>query len=358
MKDRELPASSSTVINGFHTPPPLAPDVARLDAISAALVSAAMLSAWSEPETDDALTNRLRIIYDDEQTASSALQAAYAHQYLERTAEDALLTPDGAAALELRLGARKVSGEAEALKALAGLTLGVKPTDRKKMAALSRSGAMESAAIAKLYGFGLGDTPSRSAVRFALAQHLLIGQFPYYASHLAKASARDARPNTLITALIMGHIGGSHTSLMEAETHMLSNALGAKTRTKTELAAALICAASAPQLRSQRESTRIPAKQTGVEDFANTVRRIAKAMETKPYAGRVAIAQVYDAGVAQDLAFGALDEFKKRVADACRAGYLDLERYDIAGPLDASLRERSRTPFGRDERHFIVNQWI
>lgn len=353
-----MPANSSPVVNGFHAPPALAPDVARLQAVPAELVSAALASAFNEPETDAALTNRLCVIYDDEQTGSNALQAAYSHQYLMQTDEGAVLTPTGKSALESRLGARKASGEAEALKVLAMLTLGVKPTDKKKTAALSRAGAMESAAIARLYGFGLGDTPSRSAVRFALAQRLLIGQFPDYASHLAKASARDVRPNTLITALIMGHIGGSHTSLTEAETHMLSNALSAKIRTKTDLATALIRAASAPQLRPQRDNARMAPKQPSVEDFANAVRRIAKAMETKPYAGRVAIAQVYDAGVAQGLAFGALDEFKKRVADACRAGHLDLERYDIAGPLDASLRERSRTPFGRDERHFIVNQWI
>jgi len=72
----------------------------------------------------------------------------------------------------------------------------------------------------------------------------------------------------------------------------------------------------------------------------------------------VASAQVYDAGTMRGLNFGPLDEFKARIAESCRAGLLDLERYDIAGPMDSSLRDRSRTVFGRDERHFIVNEWI
>jgi hypothetical protein len=78
---------------------------------------------------------------------------------------------------------------------------------------------------------------------------------------------------------------------------------------------------------------------------------------TKPYAGRVAIAQVYDEAAAQGLSLGSLEAFKMRLAEAAREGLLDLERYDIAGPLDAALRERSRLRLGRDERHFIVNQW-
>ena len=81
-------------------------------------------------------------------------------------------------------------------------------------------------------------------------------------------------------------------------------------------------------------------------------------METLPFTGRVAIAEVYDAGLARGFAFGSLEEFKARVAEACRAGLIDLERYDIAGALDPTVRDRSRTPLGRDERHFIVNEWV
>ncbi len=77
-----------------------------------------------------------------------------------------------------------------------------------------------------------------------------------------------------------------------------------------------------------------------------------------PIPGRVAIAQVYDAGLAAGLQLGTLDEFKLHLAEAAREGLLDLERYDITGPLDAGLGERSRLRLGRDERHFIVNQWI
>jgi hypothetical protein len=95
-----------------------------------------------------------------------------------------------------------------------------------------------------------------------------------------------------------------------------------------------------------------------LESFAHAVRKLASRLETKPYAGRVAIAQVFDAGLAEGLVFGSLDEFKANLAEAAREGLLDLERYDITGPLDAGMKERSRLRLGRDERHFIVNQWI
>ncbi|MBI4724002.1 MAG: hypothetical protein HY765_03100, partial [Rhodomicrobium sp.] len=95
-----------------------------------------------------------------------------------------------------------------------------------------------------------------------------------------------------------------------------------------------------------------------LESFAKAVRRLAGRLETKPYAGRVAIAQVYDAGLAEGLDLGTLESFKENLAKAAREGLLDLERYDITGPLDAGLKERSRLRLGRDERHFIVNQWI
>ena len=92
--------------------------------------------------------------------------------------------------------------------------------------------------------------------------------------------------------------------------------------------------------------------------FAADVRDLAKTLRTDPFAGRVAIAQVYDAGIMRGLNFGSLDAFKARIAEAGRAGLLDLERYDVAGPMDSALRDRSRIAFGRDERHFIVNEWI
>ena len=95
-----------------------------------------------------------------------------------------------------------------------------------------------------------------------------------------------------------------------------------------------------------------------MDGFAELVRKLARRLETKPYAGRVAIAQVYDAGLAAGLELGTLDEFKLQLAEAAREGLLDLERYDITGPFDAGLKERSRLRLGRDERHFIVNQWI
>jgi hypothetical protein len=113
-----------------------------------------------------------------------------------------------------------------------------------------------------------------------------------------------------------------------------------------------------PKLKLIQAAEPEEADNTDLADFAATVRDLARTQTTPPFAGRVAIAQVYDAGIHRGLDFGALESFKQRIAEAGRAGLLDLERYDIAGPMDASLRDRSRTAFGRDVRHFIVNEWI
>lgn len=317
-----MPTSLAVKSNSQDDP---APDVRRLTPLPADKVAAAL----SAPRLQDAA----RAVWPDAKPAASP-EAASALAGFGLNAE---ATPDAA------------------LKHLAARALNV-PGSKKHMNGLSRLETFQSAALARLFGLDLAPLPNRTAVRFALARQILMARFPESAALFQSASASNARPHALIAAVILGLAGGAHKTLTEAETQMLSTALGVNAAKKNELAAGIVRAATQP--RTQKSEARaLPEKLQGVEDFAAAVRRVAKRMETQPYSGRVAIAQVYDAGLAQGMDFGALDEFKKRVAEACRAGHLDLERYDIAGPLDPAIRDRSRTPFGRDERHFIVNRW-
>jgi hypothetical protein len=146
---------------------------------------------------------------------------------------------------------------------------------------------------------------------------------------------------------------------LQADASLLSKGLGGPADTVQALTATIIRAAISTRALAPAPALAPIVVQTfDLESFAGSVRKLASSLETKPYAGRVAIAQVYDAGLAQGLALGSLDEFKNHLAEAAREGLLDLERYDITGPFDPGLKERSRLQLGRDERHFIVNQWI
>jgi hypothetical protein len=187
-------------------------------------------------------------------------------------------------------------------------------------------------------------------------------------------------PNTLrdpvSRALMLGAAGLKQGTLRDAEAVLLGRALGGQAEGPGGVAAALVRNAVAKSLARPAAPLPLPplrlvqAEPAGagdaregdetddLADFAAAVRDLARTLKTHPFAGRVAIAQVYDAGLERGLDFGPLDAFKARIAEAGRAGLIDLERYDIAGPMDASLRDRSRTVFGRDVRHFIVNEWI
>ncbi|MEJ2124965.1 MAG: hypothetical protein P8Y47_09215 [Alphaproteobacteria bacterium] len=262
-----------------------------------------------------------------------------------------------------------------ALPRLAALTLGIDAQAPTAQKYLARKGNLECAALARLYGISeAGEMPSRADVHAALLREFVTSRLPECESAFMEISMRTTSRDTVGRAVLLGAAGLQRGTFREAETALLRRALGIGPETSGSIADALIrngIAKSTPcnplpvviSLRDrERESElQIPrgrAENPELEAFATLVRDLARTLRTDPFAGRVAIAQVYDAGTAHDYDFGTLDAFKSKVAEAGRAGLLDLERYDIAGPMDDALRDRSRTTFGRDERHFIVNEWI
>ena len=246
-------------------------------------------------------------------------------------------------------------------RGLAGLALGMDPKNEDAQAYLARKDNLECAALARLYGMTeLGETPSRSQVRFELLRAVIIARLPEcepaFTETMMQNTSRDAMGRTLL----LGAAGLQRGTIRDAEAVLLRRALGMRAEASGGVAEALIRSAigKTAQRAASPVKKEIRVEKADLADFAATVRSLAKTLRTDPFAGRVAIAQVYDAGTMRGLNFGTLDEFKSRIAEACRAGLLDLERYDIAGPMDSALRDRSRTVFGRDERHFIVNEWI
>lgn len=93
---------------------------------------------------------------------------------------------------------------------------------------------------------------------------------------------------------------------------------------------------------------------TSDEGFAERVRETAAGLETPPFRGRVAIAQVYDAFGAD---CGSLHHFKERLVEVARERFLDLSSLDVPEYMEPDLRDRSATPWGEDRMHFVVSEW-
>ena len=282
------------------------------------------------------------------------------------------ITPAGRGRAEETLGPWLARPWSEVIgRALVPLALSVDPRDDESRYYFARRDNLEGAALACLYGLKTSSRmPSRVEVRSLFLRALVSARLPECESAFVEITMQNTLRDPVSRALMLGAAGLSQGTLRDAEGALLHKALGVDGKSPATIAEALVRSALAKSAARQRAPVQLPpltlaqpkeparADRAALADFATTVRDLARTQTTHPFAGRVAIAQVYDAGMQRGLDFGALDAFKSRIAEAGRAGLLDLERYDIAGPMDSALRDRSRTPFGRDVRHFIVNEWI
>ncbi len=264
----------------------------------------------------------------------------------------------GAGLIEERAGVCRAPANSAAVRAanwadarrnLACRALGIDPAERGR-----GQRDLAAAALRALYGLAaLSPCPARGEVRCELLRRIFASLGEPFAARLSKPfKAFSFDP--MSRRIYLAFAGLDAGTVLQADAQLLSSAFGGPAATVAELSATLVRAAlkaNAPEAPQKEEAFNL-------DGFAESVRKLARRLETRPYSGRVAIAQVYDAGLAEGLELGTLDEFKLHLAEAAREGLVDLERYDITGPLDARLKERSRLRFGRDERHFIVNQWI
>jgi len=213
---------------------------------------------------------------------------------------------------------------------------------------------LAGAALRLLYGLdNLPPSPSRAQARCELLRRIVAS----FGEALVAGVGQPGKAfsfDPISRSIYLAFAGLGAGTVLQADAALLSSAFGGPASTLADLSATILRAAFQANVTKSAKVEEV----FNLDGFAESVRKLAWRLETKPYAGRVAIAQVYDAGLAQGLDLGTLDDFKSHVAEAAREGLLDLERYDIAGPFDAGLKERSRLRFGRDERHFIVNQWI
>jgi len=341
------------------------PRLDRLARIAPDLPVLAWCAASDASDADrKALGQALAPFYADSEALSALLERLISEKQLSSSGKGRhlRLSGDARAGLSERLGDLSRASWAEIReRRLAAIALGLDPTRTKVRAYLARKENLESAALGRLYGVSEdGALPTRPRVRHALLRALILARMPECEPAFTETPMQNTSRDVIGRTIMLGAAGLEKGTMRDAESALLRKALNLSSESKEELIEALIRASlgkNAPRLPA-RIRVEVESKKQDLTDFAATVRDLAKTQQTAPFAGRVAIAQVYDAGISRGLNFGSLDEFKSKVASACRAGLLDLERYDIAGPMDSALRERSRTAFGRDERHFIVNEWI
>jgi hypothetical protein len=304
-------------------------------------------------------------LYPDGATLSGAIARLGSSGEIAENAGVLSATAKGRARAEQHLGplaGRSWSDMTSRL--LPGLALGLDMRVQKARAYLARKENLESAALARLFDVkGVGRMPSRAGLRFALLRAFLLARMPECEPAITEITMQNTSRDAISRAIMLGAAGLKRGTLRDAETALLRRALAMDGDAKGIVADSLVRASLAKGAAQMPKTAPLPTvalrgDTDDLADFAATVRDLARTLRTAPFSGRVAIAQVYDSGIMRGLEFGSLEDFKERVAAAGRAGLLDLERYDIAGPMDSVLRDRSRTAFGRDERHFIVNEWI
>ncbi|MBX2805378.1 MAG: hypothetical protein KTR19_05365 [Hyphomicrobiales bacterium] len=339
--------------------------VDNLAAFDAGLPVLAMLCvSGTESLAQEDVEAALAALYPDSATLKSVIARLNANGDVKLKAGALSVSSAGRAKVEDMLGplaGRSWSDVTSRL--LPGLALGLDMRIQKARAYLARKENLETAALARLFDVkGVGRMPSRAGLRFALLRAFLLARMPECEPAISEITMQNTSRDAISRAILLGAAGLKRGTLRDAESALLRQGLTMDSETKGIVADSLVRAAlvkgaaQMPKPPAPRIALRV--QSDDLADFAATVRDLARTLHTAPFTGRVAIAQVYDAGIMRGLEFGSLETFKEQVAAACRAGLLDLERYDIAGPLDSVLRDRSRTAFGRDERHFIVNEWI
>jgi hypothetical protein len=340
--------------------------VDNLAALDAGLPVLALLCVSGENGlARDSVEAVLEILYPDRAAVAGAIARLASDRSIQEKTGVLSVSGEGRAKAEELLGplvGRSWSDVTSRL--LPGVALGLDMRVQKARAYLARKENLESAALARLFDVkGVGRMPSRAGLRFALLRAFLLARMPECEPAITEITMQNTSRDAISRAILLGAAGLKRGTLRDAETALLRQGLAMDSETKGLVADSLVRAALAKGAAQVPKTVPIPnvalrSAKDDLADFAGTVRDLARTLHTAPFTGRVAIAQVYDAGIMRGLEFGSLDDFKERVAAAGRAGLLDLERYDIAGPLDSVLRDRSRTAFGRDERHFIVNEWI
>lgn len=239
---------------------------------------------------------------------------------------------------------------------------------------LSRARNLYAAVLAALFDVAEPEAlPGLSSVRAALTWRIVAARCPDLLPAQAPGTP-SGLSDALSRALYTGFCGRPGATLEQATPALLRRVLPRPVAAgPTGVRRALVCAALgtggadcttlAQAETGDRKTASSPVQADDApEAFAARVAALARSLRTPKATGgafsrgRVAIAQAYDAYVAENGAGMSLDDFKKRLWQAVRQGaQFHLTRLDIPHLMGDDLRQRSATPTrAGDVVHFIA----
>jgi hypothetical protein len=330
------------------------PERSHFSPIDPALVVHAYLFKCKTAIRLDGLQRRLKALVEPDITKRVVEQLASTGQ-MQLESQKLGLTESGEKAARNLLG-RDVSETWETIRdrRFPVLALGFDADAAEPRKKLATPGNLKIAIVA--VGFGLPrdkalvPTDVRSelvwrVLRRAIPQVIGNGPFPPI-----------SKSNVVDRVILAGLAGVRAKSIDKAVDALAALAIdAAKTDTRSlriRLVQIAIGQAALPRLKLKGES-----KETTPGGFADRVKAVARALDTPPFQGRVAIAQIYDAYGRQHPDAGSLASFKERLVTAARARKLELSRLDLPEYMERDLRERSQTVWDSNEVHFVVTEW-
>lgn len=229
-----------------------------------------------------------------------------------------------------------------------GMDLG--GADAKRIiGARAKGEALAAAIVTRVYGLPEKGLSYPKVARSALVWAVLVRRIPEL---VGPGPHPEVEKGTAVArAILNGMAKGQSATVGAAFVGLAASAVGASGTKWQDLAAALVRLGGNRATRDER--SRNPEPVSDIE-FVKRVRGVASKLETPPFRGQVAIAQVHAAYGAQFADGGPLSRFKERLVAAARAEQLDLARLEVPGALSADLQEQSRTRWGSEFVHFVV----
>jgi hypothetical protein len=314
-------------------------DISRFSRIDADFVVQAFLFITRQGVSLTQLKSRLSSILNDENVTSIVARLVASKKIVRDDGKIRLAGPSDKIA-RTALG-REVgkSWEEFRLRRLPTLALGLNPDNAEARRKLGRADVLRAAIICIGFNLPKDNFLSLIGVRSELVWRVLRDGLPEV---VGKGPFPPIDKSNIVDRTILAGLAGIHAkTINEAVAGLAAKVINAKETDIDSLRRRLI------QL----------ALEDRPDNFAERVKVIARTLNTPPFQGRVAIAQVYDAYGRAYPDAGSLESFKHRLIAAANARELDLSRLDLPEHMSHELRSRSKTSWRSDEVHFIVTDW-
>ncbi len=278
----------------------------------------------------------------------------------EITREDGQLRmgPEAVRSIHARLG----KDEAEPWnKLLDGrfilMALGMDPDDRLARIRKGRSDQLRAMVIA--VGYGLKLPPEKltaTSVRAEMVTRILRMHMPDIVGQ--EPLPIEGKATALERVLLGGFVGIRARNITEAWAALAAAAAGLEDKSIEALRKGLVHSALTRGGAQGPDEHEAAPEDGALTRFAERVLEVARqvAEDDHRFAGRVAIAAVYDIYGRSHPDAGRIAEFKTRLVEAARRRELSLERLDLPELLTEDERARSAAPWDDDHRHLIVTE--